>query len=229
MSEKRQPRSPELRTHYLFAALNEAQWSQIRPHTRLRDLAAGQHLFSRGDVAREFFVLLEGMVKLYRASPEGHEKIMRLVRTHMSFAESVMFMAEPRYPVNAQAVEASRLVSIESVAYLDILRDSFEATRAVMARMTERIHARWDDIEALALQDTRYRVISYLLSLVPADARSEARFTLPSRKTLIASQLSVTPETLSRVLHALRDEHLIDIREYDVHVPDVAALRRSLS
>jgi CRP/FNR family transcriptional regulator, dissimilatory nitrate respiration regulator len=217
-----------LRQHYLFAALTEPQWSRIASHTHMRSFSAGQHLFTQGDPAHEFFMLQEGVVKLYRVSVEGQEKIMRLIRPGMSYAESVMFMDEPRYPVHAQGVDAGTLVAIESAAYLDILRESFDTCRTVMARMTERIQAHWNEIEALTLQNSRYRVVSYLLSLLPEEAAGEARVTLPSRKALIAAQLAATPETLSRILHALSEEGLIEIRDYEVYMPNLDALRAGL-
>lgn len=220
--------SEELRQHYLFAALTDPQWTRVVAHTHARPFSTGQHLFSRDDAAHEFFLLQAGVVKLYRVSAEGQEKIMRLIRPGMSFAESVMFMDEPRYPVHAQGVEAGTLMAIESAAYLDILRESFDTCRTVMARMTERIQAHWNEIEALTLQNSRYRVVSYLLSLLPEDAVGEARVTLPSRKALIAAQLAATPETLSRILHALSDEGLIEIRDYEVRMPNLDALRQCL-
>lgn len=226
--DKREEPVDELRRHYLFAPLTEPQWTRIVPYTHVRTFAAGQHLFSRGDAAREFFLLRTGVVKLYRVSAEGQEKVMRLIRPGMTWAESVMFMDEPRYPVHAQGVESGALVAIESAAYLDVLRESFDACRTVLARMTERIQAHWDEIEALTLQNSRYRIVSYLLSLVPEGASGAARVTLPARKALIAAQLAATPETLSRTLHALGNEGLIEIDDYEVFVPDVAALRRSL-
>jgi CRP-like cAMP-binding protein len=217
-----------LRRHDLFAALTDAQWKAIAPRTHARSFTAGQQLFSRGDAAQEFFLLREGVVKLYRVSASGQEKVMRLIRAGMTYAESVMFMDEPRYPVHAQGVEAGVVIAIESAAYLDVLRESFAVCRAVMARLTERLHANWDEIEALTLQNSRYRVVNYLLGLLPADAMGAARVKLPARKVLIAAQLAATPETLSRVLHALSHEGVIEIRDYQVFVPDVAALRRSL-
>jgi CRP-like cAMP-binding protein len=217
-----------LRLHYLFAALTEAQWARVAPHTHVRGFDAGQRFFSQGDPAREFFVLLEGVAKLYRVSAEGQEKIMRLISPGMSFAESIMFMDEPRYLVHAEGIEPGKLAAIESAAYLDILRESFDACRTVMARMTERIQAHWDEIEALTLQNSRYRVVSYLLGLVPDGAAGAARITLPSRKALIAAQLAATPETLSRILHALSNEGLIEMHDYEVRIPDLSALRLSL-
>lgn len=218
----------DLRSHYLFKALTDEQWDRLIRRAHARSLDAHEHLFARGDPATAFFLLREGLLKLYRVSAEGNEKIMRLIRTGMTFAESVMFMDEPRYPVHAQAIEPSTVLAIESEAYLEILRESFDTCRTVLATMTQRIQAHWDEIAALTLQNSRYRVVTYLLSLLPDQDLEEARITLPSRKALIAAQLAATPETLSRILHALRDEGLIEMHDYDVHVPSVSKLRASV-
>jgi len=217
-----------LRHHYLFAALNEPQRAQILRHTHLRTFAAGELLFSQGGTAQTFFLLQSGAVKLYRMSPEGQEKIMRLIRPGQSFAESVMFMDEPRYPVHGAGVESGTLIAIERGAFLAILRESFDTCRAVMTQMTQRIQAHWDEIEALTLQNSHYRVVHYLLSLIPEGQYGTVTVTLPARKILIAAQLAVTPETFSRVLRMLANEGLIKVHDEAVHIPDVGALRQSI-
>ena len=92
----------ELRRHYLFAALDATQRARLLGHVYTRPFAAGELLFNQGDAARAFFLLQSGAMKLYRMSAEGQEKVMRLIRPGQSFAESVMFMNEPRYPVYGQ-------------------------------------------------------------------------------------------------------------------------------
>ena len=228
MTESRHTSLQQLREHYLFASLTDAQWSALIEQTQIRVLAGGERLFDRGEEAHAFFLLQEGMLKLYRVSAEGQEKIMRLIRPGMTFAESVMFMDEPRYPVHAEAVERSTVLAIDSGAYLAILRESFATCKTVLATMTQRIQSHWDEIEALTLQSSRYRVVTYLLSLLPDEELEQARITLPSRKALIAAQLAATPETLSRILHALRVEGLIEMHDYEIYLPSVSKLRASL-
>ena len=218
----------ELRHHYLFAALSDAQRAQVLTHAQSRHFAAGERLFSQGDPAAHFFLLREGSAKLYRLSPEGHEKIMRLIHPPQTFAESVMFMDEPRYPVHADGIDAGSLVSIECGAFLGVLKDSFATCLAVMAQMTQRIQAHWDEIEALTLQNSRYRVVHYLLSLVPDGERGRVTVTLPARKMLIAAQVAVTPETFSRTLRALNEEGLIEVADDRLTLLDTEALRRHI-
>ena len=218
----------ELRHHYLFSALNDTQRMRVLTHAAVRPFAAGEHLFSHGDEAASFFLLRQGSVKLYRLSPGGHEKIMRFIRPPQTFAESVMFMDTPRYPVHGAGVEAGELVAFECAAFLDILQESFATCRAVMAQMTQRIQAHWDEIEALTLENSRYRVVHYLLGLVPHGEHGRVSVILPARKMLIAAHVAVTPETLSRTLRALNDEGLIEISEDRVTIPDTDALRQHM-
>lgn len=215
----------ELRHHYLFSALSEAQHARLLASTVLRRVAAGEHLFTQGDTATHFFLLRSGCVKLYRLSQEGDEKVMRLIRPSQTFAESILFMDAPRYPVHGEAVEAGELLAFDRESFLGILQESFATCQAVMAQMTLRIQAHWDEIETLALQNSRYRVVHYLLGLVPAGAHGRVTVTLPARKMVIAAHVAVTPETLSRVLRALSDEDLIGLVGEEVTIVDVERLR----
>jgi len=214
-----------LRKHYLLAAINDAQWRALAPHLHHRQLAAGQALFSQGDRAEAFFIVRSGAMKLFRVSPQGTEKIMRLVRGGQSFAESVLFSDPPRYPVHAQAAEDSDLLAIEREAYLRLLRESFDTCRAVMAQMTQRIYAHWNEIEALSLHGAMPRVAHYLLEQLASQGSPTLRLPLP--KVQIAAQLGLAPETLSRALRKLTEGGAISVRGAAVLVRDEDALHRN--
>ncbi|MGH8211599.1 MAG: Crp/Fnr family transcriptional regulator [Rhodanobacteraceae bacterium] len=212
-----------LRKHYLLAAVDDAQWRALSPHLHARHLKAGQRLFSQGDRADVFYIVQDGTMKLFRVSPQGGEKIMRLVRAGQSFAESVLFTEPPRYPVQAQAMEASELVAVEREAYLGILRQSFDTCRAVMAQMTQRIHAHWNEIEALSLHGAVPRLARYLLDQYAQ--QDSARITLTFPKSQIAAQLGLAPETLSRGLRMLIRRGAIAVHGSAVRILDEPTLR----
>ena len=216
----------DLRHHYLFSALSDTERQRLLATAQIRRFNAGERLFSQGDAARHFFLLRSGYVKLFRLSPEGDEKIMRLIRPSETFAETILFMDPSRYPVHGEGVEAGELVALDRDTFLAILQESFPTCRAVMAQLTQRIQAHWDEIETLALQNSRYRIVHYLLELLPSGASGQMAVTLPARKTLIAAHVAVTPETLSRTLRALSDENLIAVADDVVTIRDVEKLRR---
>lgn len=217
-----------LREIYLFAELDDAQLEQVHGAARLRHVGAGQALFEQGERAGHFYWLLRGQIKLYRLSRDGQEKVMGVVQPGQTFAEGVMFMDRPVYPVNAQALRDGEVVAFPARVFLDVLAHSFPACRRLLGRMVERTRRHLDEIEALTLQNARLRVVGYLLRLVPRDAHGAHRLTLPTRKVLIASQLSIQPETLSRTLRDLEGHGLIAVAQQQVDIADVDALRAQL-
>ena len=216
----------ELRRLPVLAALSDEQLARVRRGARLVELAEGEHLFEHGQRAERFFMLREGRIKLYRLSPEGDEKVIEIIRPGQSFAEAVMFMEGKRYPVSAQALVRSELVAFDNAVFLQILRESVDTCFRVMAAMSMRLRARVNEIEALALQNATLRLVNYLLGELPEDAGDSAVIRLPAPKNVIASRLSVQPETLSRILHQLCDKGLITVQGRTITVHDVPALRR---
>ena len=215
----------ELKHHYLFAALDDVQLDKVLAGTTVNSVTRGERLFRHGDRASAFYMVVSGKIKLYRLSPDGHEKIMRLLGPGQTFAESIMFMDTPRYPVHAEAVEHATVAAVRREIFTQLLQESFDTCRAVMAQMTNRIQAHWDEIEALALLNSRYRVVHYLLGLVPDGQQGTAMVTLPAQKTLIAAQLALQPETLSRIWRVLSDEGLIALDGDNVLIPSLDQLR----
>jgi len=77
-------------------------------------------------------------------------------------------------------------------------------------------------------KDAEGRFAAWLLQRCASEAGSDGSITvaLSERKRDIASQLAITPETLSRLLRQLSRKGLIYVMGYTVKVLDVAALRR---
>ena len=214
----------ELKDNYLFASLSETQLQEIEKHGRRKHLNSGERLFSQADKAGFFWWLERGRIKLYRLSRDGDQKIMGVVEPHQSFAEGILFMDRPTYPVNAEALTESTVIGFERNAYLAILETSFETCRGLFRHMVGRTQRHLDEIEALTIQNARYRLAHYLLSLHPGDDKDSPSIKLPVTKQLIASQLAVRPETLSRLFRELEQEELISIKGNRVSIINRHAL-----
>ena len=67
-----------------------------------------------------------------------------------------------------------------------------------MAQMSRRLHWQIAEIDRLTLHNAAFRVIAYLLDQVPSTDLDSSVIHLDTPKHVIASRLSITPETLSR-------------------------------
>ena len=84
--------------------------------------------------------------------------------------------------------------------YAGILHQSTDACFAVMAQMSRRLHWQVAELDRLTLHNAASRVVRYLLDQVPSTHLVTSEFQLDTPKHVIASRLSITPETLSRTV-----------------------------
>ncbi|GGO76573.1 transcriptional regulator [Marinobacterium nitratireducens] len=215
----------QARKQMLFDALDETEFERATTHCRLLELDSGERIFTQGDRAERFFLVLSGTVKLFRLAFDGQEKIVHLMREGDSLAEAVMFMDGSRYPVNAEALDAARVLSFSSAAYRECLEASTRACFGVMASMARRLHLRLDEIETLTLQSARHRLVRYLSQLLEEEDGNSGRIVLPVAKRLIAARLAMQPETFSRIMHDLKDEGILEGGGSELRVLDVGALK----
>ncbi|MFC6669245.1 Crp/Fnr family transcriptional regulator [Marinobacterium aestuariivivens] len=219
----------QARHHMLFDALDDEEFEQATARARLLDLDGGERLFTQGDKAERFFLVLSGSIKLFRIAFDGQEKVVHLMREGDSLAEAVMFMSQTQYPVNAEALGATRVLSFSNLAYKGCLEASSQACFRVMASMARRLHLRLDEIETLTLQNARHRFVRYLLQLLVPDATGNTgHIELPVAKRLIASRLAMQPETLSRIMHDLKEEGIVEGTTRQLQVLDVSALQEMI-
>lgn len=214
-----------LRSHYLFAAFTPAEFERIAPHVTILRRPEGGMLFQRGEPAAQFFVVLEGEVRLVLRSRDGLEKVVQVMRAGQSFAEAIMFMQLPLYPVSAQIPGAGVTAAIGNEAYLAVLRDNPAACLRMLGDLSSRLHGLISDIESLTLETAQGRLTRHLLSEVGIDASGAAVVRLAEPKQVLAARLAIKPETLSRILRALSDEGLIAVEGREIRIPDVSRLR----
>jgi len=213
----------ELRSAYLLASLSPAQFERVAKKARHVHLDEGKVLFSQGDPADRFFFLLEGQVKLYRLSAEGNEKIIEIVGPGHTFAEALMFLSRPRYPVSCAALSPAELIAIDAADFTAMLRDSVDTCMMLLGELSQRLRGLIAEIDRLSLQSATCRVAGYLLAKAPADA-DEYQLEVP--KGVVASRLSVKPETFSRIIKHLSDARTISVHGGLIRILDRAALRR---
>jgi CRP-like cAMP-binding protein len=198
-----------LRRAPLLSGLGREQLERVAATAVSVRLDEGQWLFSQGDPSRRFYFLHEGHIRLFRLSPEGTEKIIEIVSPGQTFAEALMFLNAPRYPVCAAALEPAELIGIDAAAFAAMLRESVDTCFVVMGALSQRLRSLIGEIDNLTLHNARSRVARYLLAHLAA---GESGFDLDVPKGVLASRLSVTPETFSRVIRQLTLDRVVAVQ-----------------
>lgn len=218
-----------LRQIYLFSHLSPEDFHKIMGSMQTHHLDKNQVLFHQGEKANRFFFIRKGQIKLFLLSAKGGEKIIHIEHSDHTFAEALMFRDKPVYPVSAEAVQTSVVLSFASKVFTDILRHNTETCFRLMATMSQRLHWQLGEIENLCLHNATYRLVAYLLREVPTETDHNASIHLAISKATLASRLSIKSETLSRILSQLRRQHLIDVQGHDIILRDIQGLRQLLA
>jgi len=224
MKQGPRPTPEDLKRGPLLRPLSAEQLERIASHALRLHLAEGEALLEQGDSAQRFYLVLKGQIKLYRLSPEGNEKVIEIVTPGNTFAEALMFLNRPHYPVGATAISLAELVSIDAVHFVRMLRESVDTCFLIMGDMSRRLRGLIGEIDNLSLHSATCRVADYLLRR--AEEQGDA-FDLGVPKLVIASRLTVKPETFSRIIRDLSDHGVIRVQARQVQVLDRAALREA--
>ncbi|MHB8471686.1 MAG: Crp/Fnr family transcriptional regulator [Gammaproteobacteria bacterium] len=215
----------ELRRNHLFAGFDDQQMAKIKHSMRMLQLSEGERLFDHGIHADRFFLVRSGQIKLFRLSIDGFEKVIEIVHAGQTFAEAVMFMERQNYPVSAEAIAASEVYSFDNRGFIQLLRDSTDTCFRLIADMSMRLHMRLNEIDHLTLQNATYRLINYLAQQVPEGSATQVEIELDTPKSVIASRLSIQPETFSRMLSNLTKKGIISVHGKQVAIHDLRKLR----
>jgi CRP-like cAMP-binding protein len=211
-----------LRQSHLFSRLTDLQLQRVYRHAKIIQLEDGQLLFAQGETVRYFYLVLQGKIKLYRMSPDGQEKIIEIVPAGEVFAEALMFMDQPNYPVSSAALSATVVVGIDARDFKAMLWDSVDTCLLLLGDMSFRLRKLVHEIDTLTLHSGTCRVASYLLQHAPDDQQC---FDLDIAKSVIAARLSIKPETFSRIIKNLREQGIISIEGNKITIHNRKALQ----
>lgn len=218
----------DIQSLYLFNGLPAGLCELIAVNTTFMEVDGGAPVFRRGEPITRFYHVEQGYVQLSRSSARGDQKVIAVMNAGETFGEALMFADSGVYPVDAHAIGNTRLLAFATQPMMEALRASPDACFAVMTSMSQRLHQLVQQIEEITLHNATHRLVAYLLDQVPAGAETARDIQLKLPKLVIASHLSIQPETFSRILKRMRDRGLIESDGAHIVLHDAAALERLL-
>ena len=202
-----------LKTETVAHIIAPATAIMLRPH---------ELIVRQEEPATSFFIVIDGWIKLYRSTPSGDETVIDIMTKGQSFAEAVAFTGN-RYIATAEAVSDARVGRIPADHIVRCIRQSPDIALAMIASVSQHMHQLVQQVEQLKAQSGVQRVAEFLASLSLAE-QGQCAVALPYDKVLIAGQLGLTPESLSRAFARLRTIGVV-VEASHVVVRDVAKLR----
>lgn len=209
----------------MFAGLSEADLESVAEGCATRSLSKGEVLFREGDVADGFYVVRSGTVSIQRVTPEGREQIICLFHAGESFAEITLATIET-YPADAVALETTQVILVRKREFTALICRRPELSLRMLGSMSAHLKHLVQMLQDLKGRQVEARLADWLLKQDSTATEGCPHLVqLGISKKVLAGQLGVTSETLSRTFARFRDEGLIKVEGPKVEILNGSGLR----
>lgn len=212
----------------LFMGMSAAALEDFSKIVRKREAKTGEIVFSEGEKAEGFYIVLEGKIKIYKISAAGKSQIIHIFGPGSPFGEAAIFM-QNRFPAYAEALSPCELVYIKFEEFLKYLKKDPQFALNIIATLCIRLKAFLKTIEELSMDEVSTRLAKYILNMAQqqaggAPASDKSVVVLNVKKNMLANQLGTIPETLSRTFAKLKKQGLIKIDKKTITVYSIEKL-----
>ena len=194
---------------FLDSLLDRTGRRQLESLVDQTEVGRGQVLARQGEIGREFFIVSEGIVKLWKAMPDGRRQI---VAFRAAGDLVTLHRCDTPWPATAQAVSASRLYRIEWEALRRLAGRYPAIDQALFDLACDEVAGLQNRILMLGRKTTEEKLASFILEFcraTPSPSSLGRDVHLPMRRPEIADYLGLTTESVSREFSRLKRERII--------------------
>lgn len=233
---KTNPRHPSIacqacqsRNNSMFGVLCGHQLTAISDSKSCTLYKKGQILFHEGTRPLGVFCINQGKVKIYKLGYDGKEQI-----THIAHDGGLLgykaLLAEETYQVSAETLEDCTICFLPKATFLQTLQESSEFNQRIMKQVCHELGLMTESLTHQAQRTVRERLAITLLKLKDTyglDAHDDGPVEINLTREDLANMVGTATETLIRLLHEFKDDHLISTQGRKIRIEDAAGLVRT--
>lgn len=216
-----------LRSHPVFAGLPAADLATLAVSAREQSLRPRELVFTEGDPARWFCLVLEGRVRIFRQSKAGKDVVLELLGPGEPFGAVAVIERRP-YPASAEATEPTVILKLAQDAFVPVAERHVSIIREMALMVGRRLRAAHDSVKSLAVDPVEARVAATLLRLAEREGkagRGGVTIGVPLTRRTLADMSGTTVESTIRVMTRWQRDGLVRQAAGRVVLADVPALR----
>lgn len=187
----------------MFKDLDEETITKIEKFTTEHSISKNNIVFYEGDSSKHLYLLASGIIKLYKTSSHHKEIVLKYFHENELIGEVANFEHMP-YPATAKAYSDVEILKIDFEKLKIIIYSNPELAFIIQTSLIKKIKNLEVIISTNLVLDSKERVAKYIYN------HHKDFFT--TKNILIAEMLSVSPETLSRILKFFKDNNIIDMK-----------------
>jgi len=207
-----------LDTYPVLRQIAEDRLRMLEETAKLVQAPAGQRLFGDGSPCTHYPLLLEGVIRASKSSPDGHEILLyRLNPGESCVITVVALLGETTYPAIGTAEKKLTLYGVPRAVFLDLVLGSPPFRTFVFDSLSQRMARLMALIDDVAFRRVDQRLASRLL---------RHQHPITATHQMLADELGTTREVISRTLESFQESGMLRLGRKRIEILDRGALDR---
>lgn len=212
----------------LFSELDVEELRKVTSLSRLVNYKKEEFVFHEGEEFLGIYIVIKGLVKIFKISPQGKEYILHLLTKPHIFGDVPLFTGGD-CPASVQVMEDSTLLFIPKNEFLQLLEDNPKLSLKIMTGFAKRLKSITVKAQDLTLKEVINRLADYIVKGIKSSGNSnlpEPFYKIPLSNPTLAAYLGTIPETISRAIKKMKDSKVIRVHGRTVFAIDFAKLKK---
>jgi len=208
----------ELRTLYpALADLDDAALAAVLQRAQVMRVPAGTSMFGEGSPCRQFPLVLEGSIRVAKASDGRELQLYRVMPGESCVLTGGCLVGGRDYPATGVVERDARLIVLPKPVFDELLATHAPFRQYVFSLFAERLTDMMALVEAIAFHKLDRRLAAALLGRGKVVALTHQQ---------LADEVGSVREIVTRVLRGFADQGWVQSSRGSIEVLDAAALRR---
>jgi len=190
----------QIRELNIFSGISQESFDELMRASFLQTFPAQMELIHEGEAADFLHIVVEGCVELF-AQAANRESTMAMVRPVSSFILAAI-LKDAVYLMSARTNKKSRILMIPAVSVRAVFDKDPAFSKAMVIELSNCYRGVVKEHKNLKLRTSVERLANRMLRY-HQDQQTDT-ITLPYDKKILASNLGMTPENLSRAFNTLK-------------------------
>jgi len=193
----------------LFGGLSDEELNLLNRNKKEMVFKKGEIITTEGQDIASFLYLKQGLVKLYKQSPNNRDQIISIAKPR-DFISLLSMFSLSTYKYSISALEDSVVCSVEMEALKEVVKNNGTFAIDIMKKMSKM----YDDILENRFEINKKHLrgrIAYILIFFSTHIYQRDEFELPISRREIAELIEMTTENVIRILSEFRKDKIIQI------------------
>jgi CRP-like cAMP-binding protein len=176
----------------------------------------GDEIFSEGTIARCFYQIIDGEIKMSSMNFDGKEMIQGVFKSGDSFGEPPLFI-DRAYPSTAIATIDSIIIKLSKETFFKILLDYPHLAQSLLITFASRIYHKASTVQILNYHTPEEKILGFLDKLKEESIEKEKPILIPFTRQQLAEFTGLRVETVIRTLSKLNESKKVEIINHKVY------------